>query len=200
MEIQSPGTLNNLYVFNNLGVLMNSGYGMTEMTYYVSASVLNLFYYNNLNWNGLTSYNINTAQIQHIYSGYNLYTNDWRSTYIIPELGGTWQTLAQFQASNPTLEINSLYGYVAFPNILPGGVTNYTYKLTAGDSAIGKGTNLAAMLPSSTFNFLPSPYMVDPTQDILGQQRSSAWDIGAYAYQSTPPAPPTDLTVAGAPE
>lgn len=170
---------NNLLIFNNTFVLKNGGSGAyrNEGNEYAGLNPsINLYFYNNLLYQsyvtglGTTS----PTNILNVYAGYNDYTNALRG----PSFG---------VAGN---EVNSLYQPILFAGLNTGNLPGSDYHLVAGSAAIASGTNLTTggLISSTTFNFLPAAFAIDPTKDASGVARVSTWDIGALTFtHSLPP-------------
>ena len=158
-----------VYVFNNTMVDLNSGSGGLRLIQRSAASFMTNFWnVNNLFYNSYSSDIRPTNGITTLTSSHNLYTNEWR-----PQID-----LATYQAIWPGWETNSVVAPMTFWSRL-----SRVYIPTSGP-AIGGGTNLSALVSSTTFSMIPAEFRPDPSKDRNGTARGSVWDIGAYEGQT----------------
>jgi len=103
--------------------------------------------------------------------------------YLIAKNTTYYNTLAAVQAQGFETHSPAVADpkFVAIPN---GTTGSGNWQLQSSSPAINNGANLSSIF----------------TNDLLGNTRSGAWDIGAYEYSSgtidtTPPAAPSGLSV-----
>ncbi len=177
----------NIFVFNNTIAYKNSGstsFRVATTGTNSAYAIKQVFLGNNLFYHSRNYMNYSNAYVKKWAVGYNGFTNAAAGNLI---------------NSN---ELNSVYGPVTFVNLRTNNLPASDWHLAAGSMGIGQGTNLAAMFPASTFNFLPARYRPDPTKDAAGASRGTIWDIGAFVFpgnttNSDPPGPPSGLAIIG---
>jgi hypothetical protein len=193
--IGSALTITNIFFVNNTWLNKNSGPGAFTFgnNGYTSVVFTNVYSFNNLFYNSAASEIPNEPWFRALHNGYNLWPAG--NCLAVATNNANLYSLAVYQATWPTHEVNSTINAVTFVDY-----ANMNFQLAAGSGGIGQGTNMSNLLPSSSFNYLPAAYMVDPTKDINGNQRGSSWDIGAYQYSTNTLAvvqiaPPIGLSV-----